>query len=74
MHLLVEDTNWSKIKSHLYLSRLHPAALTGNLLSWGFRYGLHIWFNTTALTGEFIYTLFRYHLRNQLQEEMEEGG
>lgn len=74
VHLLVEDTNWSKIKSHLYLSRLHPAALTGNLLSWGFRYGLHIWFNTTALTGEFIYTLFRYHFRNQLQEEMEEGG
>lgn len=73
VHLLIEDTNWGKIKNHLYLSRLHPAALTGNLLSWGFRYGLHIWFNTTALTGEFIYTLFRYHLRNQLQEEKKEG-
>lgn len=74
VHLLIEDANWGKIKNHMYLSRLHPAALQGNLLSWVFRYDLRLWFNTTALAGEFIYRLFRYHLRNQLQGEMEEGG
>ena len=74
VHLLVEDANWGKIKNHMYLSRLNPAALQGNLLSWVFRYDLRLWYNTTALAGEFIYKLFRYHLRNKLQQEMEEGG
>ena len=72
VHLLVEDANWGKIKNHMYLSRLNPAALQGNLLSWVFRYDLRLWYNTTALAGEFIYRLFRYHLRNKLQQE--EGG
>ena len=74
VHLLVEDANWGKIKNHMYMSRLNPAALQGNLLSWVFRYDLRLWYNTTALAGEFIYRLFRYHLRNKLQQEMEEGG
>lgn len=73
VHLLVEDANWGKVKNHLYLSRLHPEALQGNLLSWMFRYDLRLWFQTTALVGEWMYKLFRYHLRNKLQEEMEEG-
>lgn len=74
VHLLVEDANWGKIKNHLYLSRLHPEALQGNLFSWLNRYDLRLWFSPTAFAGELIYKLFRYHLRNRLQEEMEEGG
>ena len=74
IHLLIEDANWGKIQNHMYMSRLNPAALQGNLLSWMFRYDLRLWFNTAALAGDFIYKMFRYHLRNKLQQEMEEGG
>lgn len=73
VHLLLEDANFSKMENHMYLSRLHPEALMGNLFSWTARYGLRIWFCSTHFAGKFLYKLFRYHLRNRLQEEREEG-
>ena len=73
VHLLVEDANWGKIDNHSYVSRLHPEALWGNLLSWMNRFGLRLWFCPTPCVGKFIYKTFYYDLRQRLQEEMEAG-
>lgn len=73
IHLIIEDANWGKIDSHGYISRLHPEALWGNLLSWSNKFDFRLWFCPTPFAWKFIYKLFWYDLRNRLQKEMEEG-
>lgn len=69
VHLLIEGASWEKVEGHAYLSRLHPAALEGNLFSWAERYGLRLWFCQPPFSGKLIYQIFRYHLREELRKE-----
>lgn len=69
VHLLIEGADWEKVEAHAYLSRLHPAALEGNLFSWAERYGLRIWFCRAPFAGKLVYQIFRYHLRETLRRE-----
>ncbi len=69
VHLLIEGADWEKVEGHAYVSRLHPAALEGNLFSWAERYGLRLWFCQPPFSGKLIYQIFRYHLREILRRE-----
>lgn len=69
VHLLIEGADWETVERHLYRSRLHPAALEGNLFSWAERYGLRLWFCQPPFSGKLIYQIFRYHLREELRKE-----
>lgn len=73
VHLLIEGADWEKVEGHAYVSRLHPAALEGNLFSWASRYGLRLWFCPPSFSGKLVYQIFRYHLREMLRREEDLG-
>ena len=62
--LLVEDCSWEKIKSHDYRSKLKPQSLIATLLSWQVKYNISIMFCGAKYSGELIYGICYYWLKN----------
>lgn len=65
--LLIENCSWQKIKSHDYRSQLKPQSLIATLLSWQARYNITLIFCNPNETGELIYGICYYWLKNYLE-------
>jgi len=66
--LAVEDGSWLDIIEHKYRTELSPKSYMASLLSFQVRYGIDIQFIPKQYAGMFIYSIFRYYLREQLKE------
>lgn len=65
--LLIENCSWQKIRSHDYRSKLNPNSLKATLLEWQARYNITIIFCNPQESGEIIYGICYYWLRNHLK-------
>lgn len=70
MHLLVENGSWDQVLAGDYRSRISPAALSASMLAWSRRYDFPIYFCRPENTGQMIYKILRY----ELKELLERGG
>lgn len=66
-YLLIENTSWDDIFAGNYRSQLKPQALVASLKAWEARYGTHILFCTSQLTGQLIYKTLYYELKERLE-------
>lgn len=64
--LLVENCSWQQIKAHDYRSKMEPKALIASLLCWQVRYNITIIFCQPEQTGEMIYGILYYWLKEKL--------
>ena len=66
--LLIEDPEgYKNIINHNYNTQYNPKSFLATLNTFRFRYGIEIMFLDNSLTGNFIYYLFRYYLREYLK-------
>ena len=70
MHLLVENGSWDRVLAGEYRSRITPASLSASMLAWSRRYDFPIYFCRPENTGQMIYKILRY----ELKELLERGG
>ena len=67
--LMIEDGGgWQNIIDHKYDTEFNPAAFTATLFAFRERYGIHIDFVPKKFAGYYIYSCFKYHLRNYIQK------
>ena len=67
--LLVENSTYADIINHNYTSKMYPKALLASLLSFQFRFNLHIYFMPRENVGQFIYYSFYYYYHDLLKME-----
>jgi len=67
IHLVIENASWTKILNHSYRSKLPPKSFMANLMTISIRYGCPTWFTKPEYSGEIIYHLLRYELREYLK-------
>lgn len=65
--LLVENDGWAEAFAGEYRSLYRPAALTASIFTWMERYGMIPQFIPSHRSGEFIYKLLRYSLKERLE-------
>lgn len=68
IYLLIENCSWARIVAHDYRSKLEPKALTASLLAWQARYNITINFCEPCETGQIIYGILYYHVKNKLEK------
>lgn len=77
-YLLIENTSWDDIDKHRYRSLMRPEALVASLKAWEARYGTHILFCSSGLSGMLIYKTLYYELKEMLEsgdfDELDSGG
>lgn len=66
-YLLVENTSWDDIFAWNYRSMMNPNALVASLKAWEARYGAHILFCSSKLSGTLIYKTMYYELKELLE-------
>lgn len=66
VHLVIENASWKKVLSGTYRSSFPPKSLMASILTFSIRYDFHTWFCTPQETGELIYNILYYELREQL--------
>lgn len=74
MHLLVENGSWDQVLSGDYRSRITPASLSASMLAWSRRYDFPIYFCRPENTGQMIYKILRYELKELLEGGAELGA
>ena len=67
--LLVENGKVSDLRSGNYRSHISPAAFEASLWAWKWRFGYDIFFIEKQCTGEYIYNLFHYYVREIYKEK-----
>ena len=68
VHLLIENASWEDIWTHNYRSKLKPQSLAASLLSWTARYGVTVTFCRPCDTGQVIYGILYYAVREALKK------
>ena len=67
MTILIEDASWSDIITHSYRTDYNEKAFIASLLSFYHRYDIALTFCEKQHTGEIIYKLLVYKLREELK-------
>lgn len=65
--LLTENGDWEKAFGGQYRSLYHPASLVASLCAWIVKYGMIPQFCTPEMSGQLIYKLLRYALKESLE-------
>lgn len=65
--LIVENASYTDILSHNYRSNLKPQSLMASLLSWQAKYNISVVFCKPNETGQIIYGILYYYLREYLK-------
>lgn len=66
--LVIENASWSDIFLHNYRSKLEPKSLIATLLSWQVRYNITVVFCKPSESGQIIYGILYYALREALKK------
>ena len=67
MHIVLENATFRKIFNGSYRSQIQPQSMLASLLTWNIRYNTPIWFVTPNDSGEVIYNILKYELREKLK-------
>lgn len=67
IYLLIENADWEKAYSGTYRSRLHPNALTANLLAWLARYNCQIIMCKEETSGKLIHDILHREMKEHLE-------
>lgn len=67
MHLVVENTTWTKIFNGNYRSKLSCNSLLASFITFNIRYDCPVWFVEKLHSGKIIHSILYYELREQLQ-------
>lgn len=65
--LLVENGSYSDILNHQYRTDFKESSYMATLMAWQQRYNIRISFIDSEHTGQYIYSIFYYHLRELLK-------
>ena len=62
-----KNATFRKIFNGSYRSQIKPQSMLASLLTWNIRYNTPIWFVTPNDSGEVIYNILKYELREKLK-------
>lgn len=67
LFILIERTDWGKIRNHAYNTQFAPSAFIASLMTWQARYNAHIVFCSPDDTGFLIERILYYQIKNFLE-------
>lgn len=67
IQMVMENATWKKILNGSYRSEFSPTSYIASLMTICIRYGCPIWFCNPEESGQIIYSILKYQLREHLR-------
>lgn len=67
MHIMIETATWRKLFNQSYRSKVPYKSMLASIMTFSFRYNAKVWFTQPTDSGEVVYAILHYGLREKLK-------